>query len=126
MINIALSRTFSRASPICGVVSILPRVDLLENTEVDWFCILSLFRLDTLTIIIITIILWFCDLANAVLHCDIREHRSVMVADILSPKNVAMIILLTRVVYYVYKLRSIMMSNLCRSACMILCNSKQP
>ena len=49
MINIALSRTFSRALPICGVVSILPRVDLLENTEVDWFCIFSLFRLDTLS-----------------------------------------------------------------------------
>ena len=48
MINIALSRTFLRTSPICGAVSILPRVDLLENTEVDWFCILSLFRLDTL------------------------------------------------------------------------------
>ena len=46
--NIALSQTFSRVSPICSVVSILPRVDLTDNTEMDWFCILSLFRLDTL------------------------------------------------------------------------------
>ena len=39
---------FSRASPICGIVSILPRVDLKENTKVDWFCISSLFRVVTL------------------------------------------------------------------------------
>ena len=56
MINIALSRTSSRASPIRGVVSILPRVDLLKNTEVDWFCILSLFRLDTLSAIYIHVL----------------------------------------------------------------------
>ena len=30
------------------MVSILPMVDLLGNTGVDWFCILSYFRLDTL------------------------------------------------------------------------------
>ena len=30
------------------MVSILPMVDLLGNTAVDWFCILSYFRLDTL------------------------------------------------------------------------------
>ena len=30
------------------MVSILPMVDLLRNTAVDWFCILSYFRLDTL------------------------------------------------------------------------------
>ena len=30
------------------MVSILPRVDLTENTEMEWFCILPLFRLDTL------------------------------------------------------------------------------
>ena len=30
------------------MVSILPRVDLTENTEMDWFCILPLFRLDSL------------------------------------------------------------------------------
>ena len=32
------------------MVSILPMVDLLGNTAVDWFCILSYFRLDTLTL----------------------------------------------------------------------------
>ena len=37
-----------RVIPICGMVSILPMVDLLGNTAVDWFCILSYFRLDTL------------------------------------------------------------------------------
>ena len=31
------------------MISILPMVDLLGNTAVDWFCILSYFRLDTLT-----------------------------------------------------------------------------
>ena len=42
-------KLFSRVLPICSVVSILPRVDLAENTEMDRFCILSLFRLDTLS-----------------------------------------------------------------------------
>ena len=32
------------------MVSILPMVDLLGNTAVDWFCILSYFRLDTLSL----------------------------------------------------------------------------
>ena len=36
------------ALPICGMVSIIPRVDLLGNTVVDWICKLSYFRLDTL------------------------------------------------------------------------------
>ena len=31
------------------MVSILPMVDLLGNTAVGWFCILSYFRLDSLT-----------------------------------------------------------------------------
>ena len=30
------------------MVSVIPRVDLLENTEMNSFCILSLFGLDTL------------------------------------------------------------------------------
>ena len=32
------------------MVSIIPRVDLLGNTVVDWICKLSYFRLDTLTV----------------------------------------------------------------------------
>ena len=36
-------KTFSRISLICSVVSIFPRVDLTENTEMKWFCILPLF-----------------------------------------------------------------------------------
>ena len=32
------------------MVSVIPRVDLLENTEMNLFCILSLFGLDTLLI----------------------------------------------------------------------------
>ena len=32
-----LSETISRILPICGVVSILARVNLLENTEVNSF-----------------------------------------------------------------------------------------
>ena len=32
------------------MVSIIPRVDLLGNTVVDWICKLSYFRLDTLTL----------------------------------------------------------------------------
>ena len=35
------------------MVSILPMVDLLGNTAVDWFCILSYFRLDTLSCVCI-------------------------------------------------------------------------
>ena len=34
------------------MVSILPMVDLLGNTAVDWFCILSYFRLDTLPVLV--------------------------------------------------------------------------
>ena len=49
--NIAISQTFSSVSPICGVVSILPRVDLTKNTEVDWFCIPSRFRLVILEVV---------------------------------------------------------------------------
>ena len=41
---------FSRALPICGMVSIILRVDLLGNTVVDWICKLSYFRLDTLNL----------------------------------------------------------------------------
>ena len=49
-LNIAFSQTFLKVSPSCGVVSILPRVDLTENTEMDWFCALPLFQLDTLSL----------------------------------------------------------------------------
>ena len=37
------------------MASILPMVDLLGNTAVDWFCILSYFRLDTLLMYILFI-----------------------------------------------------------------------
>ena len=34
-LKIAFSQTFLKVSPSSGVVSILPRVDLTENTEMD-------------------------------------------------------------------------------------------
>ena len=34
-INIVISQTFSRVTLICSVVSMLPKVDLTENTEVE-------------------------------------------------------------------------------------------
>ena len=48
MIDIVFSQTFSMVSPIYSVVSISPRVDLTENIEMDWFCIVPVFQLDTL------------------------------------------------------------------------------
>ena len=49
MIDTVFSQTFSVVSPIYSVVSISPRVDLAENIGMDRFCIVSVFRLDTLS-----------------------------------------------------------------------------
>ena len=46
------------------MVSIIPRVDLLGNTIVDWICKLSYFRLDTLTYIMV----------DMHAHTDTRSH----------------------------------------------------
>ena len=48
MVDIVFSQTFSMVSPIYSVVSISPKVDLTENIEMDWFCIVTVFRLDAL------------------------------------------------------------------------------
>ena len=50
MIDIVFLQTFSMVSPIYSVVSISLRVDLTENIGMYWFCIVSVFRLDTLPV----------------------------------------------------------------------------
>ena len=48
MIDFVFSQTFSMVLPIYSVVSISHRVNLTENIGMDWFCIVSVFQLDTL------------------------------------------------------------------------------
>ena len=64
------------------MVSILPMVDLLGNTEVDWFCILSYFRLDTLCLSVqrtFTFRIYAC--SNLTQVCNISLVQSAASAD---------------------------------------------